>query len=96
MGPGEHLHEHGAVMFAVPAAADGESGIGVLSESKRRRDDRQGDGCKQDEAEKTTHGFRPDGHSLRAGKMNNKRAEPKIGPNSLIAGDTPEDATCVE
>jgi hypothetical protein len=79
MSAAAHVHQQGAVVLAVAAAADGKPGIGVLGESKRRRDDRKTDGCEQDEAEKATHEFRPDGHSLRVSKVKNKRSEPKIG-----------------
>lgn len=96
----ERLRQHGAVVLAVAAAADRKPGIGVLGESKRRREDRKTDGCEQDEAEKATHEFRPDGHSLRAGDVKNKRSEAKIGLNcyspcdTLSALDASNERTC--
>lgn len=69
---GEPLHQHGAVVLAMAAAAGGEAGIGVLAESEQRRDRGKNEGGEQDEAEEAAHGEDADAPSLRAGVRVNK------------------------
>lgn len=55
VGAIERLQQHGAVMLSVAAAADGKAGVGVLSQSERRRNDRKTEDGEQHETEKTAH-----------------------------------------